>query len=71
MEAPKMRQGVPVMLRRMCERGRLEKQFLSDAYECLVPVFKCVDDDPRVSRGAASEYGKTDTNRVCCPGGSS
>lgn len=32
--------ATPTRLLRTCERNRLEKQFLSDAYECLVAVIR-------------------------------
>ena len=41
--------GIPLKLRRSCERSRLEKQFLTDAYECLVAIL----DQDALSNGAA------------------
>jgi hypothetical protein len=38
MDDPTDGQGTPLKLRRSCERSRLEKQFLIDAYECLVAL---------------------------------
>ena len=41
--------GTRLKLRRSCERSRLEKQFLIDAYECLVAIL----DQDALSNGAA------------------
>ena len=38
MDDPFTGTGAPVRLQRACERNRLEKGFLSHAYECLVAV---------------------------------
>jgi len=43
MDDPITGHGRPVWLRRVCERNRLEKEFLSHAYECLLAVVT-VDD---------------------------
>jgi hypothetical protein len=40
---PNYESGTRLKLRRNCERSRLEKQFLIDAYECLVAI---IDQDP-------------------------
>ena len=40
---PNYESGTRLKLRRNCERSRLEKQFLIDAYECLVAIS---DQDP-------------------------
>jgi len=40
MEDPTLKAGVAATVLRACERGRLEKQFMSDAYEQLVPIVK-------------------------------
>jgi hypothetical protein len=41
MEGPTIRHSAPVRLRRTCERNRLQKQFLIDAYEYLVAIVEC------------------------------
>ena len=46
MDDPITGAGAPVRLLRACERNRLDKQFLSHAYECLVAV-ATVGDCPR------------------------
>ena len=46
--------GTPLKLRRNCERSRLEKQFLIDAYECLVAI---IDQD--ALRSSAEERSGT------------
>jgi hypothetical protein len=60
MDDPTVGPSAPVRLRRTCERNRLEKQFVSDAYECLVAMInhRC---DERVAsavneRSVATEY---------------
>jgi hypothetical protein len=50
MEGLNVRLRAPTRLVRTCERNRLEKQFLSDAYECLVAVIKHRCDDPHDTR---------------------
>lgn len=40
MDDPIVGSSVPLRLRRLCERNRLEKQFMVDAYERLVPVIE-------------------------------
>ena len=46
MDDPIIGLGAPVRLQRACERNRLEKGFLSHAYECLVAVV-ALGDCPR------------------------
>ena len=41
MEDPIVRVGLPGRLVRLCQRSRLERQLMNDAYECLVPVVRC------------------------------
>ena len=45
---PNYESGTRLKLRRNCERSRLEKQFLIDAYECLVAIL----DQDALSNGA-------------------
>lgn len=40
MDVPSVGPSAPVTFRRTCERNRLEKQFLIDAYECLVTIIE-------------------------------
>lgn len=46
MEDPTLRASVAATLLRACERSRLERQFMSDAYEQLVPIVKCRCGEP-------------------------
>ena len=46
---PNYESGTRLKLRRNCERSRLEKQFLIDAYECLVAII----DQDALRNGAA------------------
>ena len=41
MEDPTIRAAAPGRLLRGCQRSRLERQIMSEAYECLVPILKC------------------------------
>jgi hypothetical protein len=66
-----------VRLQRVYEHNRLEKQFLIDAYECLVAIIE----DDSVGGHAADKQGSMTKdrnekrglvhNRPTCPGGSS
>ena len=40
MEDPTVRAAAPGRLLRGCQRSRLERQIMSEAYECLVPILK-------------------------------
>ena len=62
MEDPTVRARAPDRLRRVCERNRLERQLMSEAYEGLVPVVRCrcgrpavVEADGRSHRTAAAD----------------
>jgi hypothetical protein len=75
MDDPTLGLSTSVNLRRICEHTRLEKQFLIDAYECLVAIIeddrlrKCATDGPRsVDRNAKREVIHS---RADCPGGPS
>jgi len=58
---------------RTCERSRLEGQFMSDAYERLIPIIRCRCDDR--SRGALggdalmAEQREGTNGGVCSVGG--
>ena len=41
MEDPTLRAKVTATVLRTCEASRLARQFMSDAYEQLVPIVKC------------------------------
>ncbi len=59
MDDPIVGLSAPVRLRRTCERNRLEKQFLSNAYECLVALIKHDDQHGAEHEGIATS---TDPN---------
>ena len=73
MEGPQVRARAPARLLRVCERSRLSRQFMGDAYECLVPMIKRRCDDPRtvaVDRGSVVPEQRAGADRrACCPGG--
>jgi hypothetical protein len=48
MEDPTVRARAPDRLLRVCERSRLERQLMSAAYECVVPVVRCRCGSPQV-----------------------
>lgn len=57
MDDPITGPGAPVRLQRVCERNRLEKEFLSHAYECLVAVVTLGDCHRRQNeRFSPSDY---------------
>ena len=58
--------GTRLKLRRSCERSRLEKQFLMDAYECLVAII----DQDALRRGAEYRSGTSAIPReaIATPG---
>jgi hypothetical protein len=62
MEDPTIRGRAPTTLLRACERGRLEDQFMSDAYEYLVPIVRCRCDQRR--RGVANDRLADSEHRV-------
>lgn len=73
MEDPTIRARMAATVLRTCERSRLERQFMSDAYEHLVPIVKCRCD---VLRGGIAdswpvtpEHGVEDRGRTCGIGG--
>jgi hypothetical protein len=45
MDGPIIRPIAPIRLRRTCERNRLERQFLINAYECLVTLVTPAEQD--------------------------
>jgi hypothetical protein len=53
MDDPIIGPGTPVRLRRTCERNRLEKQFLIDAYECVLAIRQHDDQHGTESEGLA------------------
>ena len=77
MDDPTLELGASVTLRRICEHNRLEKQFLIDAYECLVAIIEV--ETHRNSAAAEPQSVATGRNakrglihsRAACPGGSS
>lgn len=68
MEAPNVRLEVPMRLLRVGERSRLERLFLNDAYECLVPVVQRGNGAFDVSP-SAPQHRFAEDNRVGVPGG--
>ncbi len=75
MEDPTVRARSPGRLLRACQRSRLERQLMSEAYECLVPILTCRCDgfgSGLVDRWAlAAERRNGQTARSCCAGGGS
>lgn len=71
MEDPTVRAGSPGRLLRAGQRNRLEKQFMSEAYECLVPILKCRCDQPGGTHPspAVLDLGDREVARACCAGG--
>lgn len=73
MEDPIVRARAPATIRRVCERGRLERQFMSDAYECLVPIVRRFCGERREGalehQHPAAESKRTVGGRVSCAGG--
>ena len=73
MDDPSTRARAPARLVRACERNRLSRQLMNDAYECLVPIIQRRCDDLHtvaVDRwSVAPEYRREEGGRACCPGG--
>ena len=72
MEDPTVRARPPGRLLRACHRNRLDRQLMSDAYECLVPIIKCRCDEPgsgTKSRPAVLGLGDVQVRRACGAGG--
>jgi hypothetical protein len=77
MDDPTLRLYASLRLQRVYEHNRLEKQFLVDAYECLVAI---IEDDTLGGHAADKQSSMTKDrnekrglihNRTACPGGSS
>lgn len=73
MEDRTIRVITPTTLVRRCEGSRLQGQFMSDAYEWLVPLIQRRCDDLQggsVGRGpVAAEHEGGQSRRACCAGG--
>ena len=71
MEDLTVRARSPGRLLRAYQCNRLERQLMSDAYECLVPILKCRCDQPGGTsfRRAASDLDVREIARACCAGG--
>jgi hypothetical protein len=69
MDAPTLRSGPPCRLLRACQHSRLERQLMSDAYECLVPILRCRCEQAggRTDRWPAVR--DRQVARACCMGG--
>lgn len=73
MEDPTARAKVTATVLRACEHSRLERQFMSDAYEQLAPIAKCRCDEHRSgvvdSWPVTPEHRGGDHGWTCCVGG--
>jgi len=71
MEDPTAMARSPGRLLRAYQRNRLEKQLMSDAYECLVPILKCRCDRSvgMDCRPAAAGLGDEQVAKARCAGG--
>jgi hypothetical protein len=75
MEDPNVRARSPATLRRVSERNRLAREFMSDAYEYLLPVVRCRCGEFRSGArdhwSDASDQGSGTDGRARCAGGGS
>ena len=72
MEDPTARAGWHGRLRRACQRNRLEKQIMSDAYEFLVPILtgRCGrPGEGTTSRPGLEGLGDGPIGQACSAGG--
>jgi hypothetical protein len=70
MEGPTVTGRLPGRLLRVCQRSRLEKQIMSDAYERLVPIIRCRCDKPDSSADSwPNASALAATSKACCAGG--
>jgi hypothetical protein len=75
MEDPTVRARAPTVLRRTCECNRLAAKFMSDAYECLLPIVRRRCGEFRGGIGDCRPETSTPPSeadgRLCCAGGGS
>jgi hypothetical protein len=71
MEDPAIRPGSPGRVLRACQRNRLERELMGNAYEYLVPILKCRCERPggTFSRPTVLGLGEGQVPRVCSAGG--
>jgi len=72
MEDPTVKAGPAGRLLRACQRNRLEKRLMSDAYEWLVPILRYRCDQSGGGTNSQSGFlgrGEDRAGRACCAGG--